>query len=112
MLQIGRNILSLVVSRILAGVILFLIYTRLVQYLGPEQAGQYGLLSSYLMVFSFFVDLGMSQMVIKKISEDKTHADKYLNNYFIVQFFLAVIFMIIMDVFVFFANYPNEVKQA
>lgn len=112
MLHIGRNILSLIFSRILAGVVLFLIYTRLVQYLGPEAAGQFGLLSTYLMVFSFFVDLGMSQLVIKKISEDKTHASQYLNNYFLIQLFLGLGFMLVMDGFVFFASYPHEVKQA
>lgn len=96
----------------MAGLVLFLIYTRLVQYLGPDVAGQYGLLSSYLLVFSFFVDLGMSQLVIKKISEDKTHASKYLNNYFLIQFFLGVAFMIVMDAVIYLADYPIEVKQA
>lgn len=112
MLQIGRNVLSLIVSRILAGIVLFLIYTRLLQYLGPEAAGEFGLLSTYLTVFSFFVDIGMSQLVIKKISEDKTHAEKYLNNYFSIQFLLGFIFMFMMDAFVFFADYPAEVKRA
>jgi O-antigen/teichoic acid export membrane protein len=112
MLQIGRNIFSLVLSRVLSGVILFLIYTRLVQYLGPDQAGQYGLLASYLTVFSFFVDIGMSQLVIKKISEDKTHTAKYLSNFFTIQVVLAILFMLIMDAFVFFADYPQALKNA
>ncbi|MBI4049193.1 MAG: flippase [Candidatus Doudnabacteria bacterium] len=112
MLHIGRNIFSLVVSRITAGVILFLIYTRLVQYLGPEVAGQYGLISSYLLVFSFFIDLGMSQLVIKKVSENQTHADKYLNNYFLIQLVLGFVFMAIMDAVVYFANYPPTVQSA
>ena len=85
MLHIGRNIFSLLISRILTAVILFLVYTRLLQYLGPEIAGQYGLMAAYLTVFSFFVDLGMQQLVIKKISEDKTQTSKYLSNYFGIQ---------------------------
>ena len=112
MLHIGRNIFSLIFSRILSGIVLFLVYTRLVQYLGPEAAGQYGLLASYMTVFSFFIDLGMSQLVIKKVSEDKTHASKYLNNYFSIQFLLAAAFMLIMDVFVYFAGYPTIVKNS
>ncbi|MBX4187910.1 MAG: flippase [Candidatus Doudnabacteria bacterium] len=112
MLHIGRNILSLVLSRILSGVVLFLIYTQLYKYLGSEATGQYGLLASYLTVFSFFVDLGMSQLVIKKMSEDESHIGKYLTNYFLVQFFLGVVFMLIMDGFVFVADYPEQVKNA
>src|SRR6185503_19265204 len=112
MLHIGRNIFSLLVSRVLTAVILFLVYTRLIQYLGPEAAGQYGLLAAYLTVFAFFVDLGMQQLVIKKISEDQTQASKYLNNYFSIQFLLGLGFMLIMDALVLMGHYPLLVKHA
>jgi O-antigen/teichoic acid export membrane protein len=112
MQHIGRNIFSLVLSRVLSGVILFLIYTQLLRYLGPEAAGEFGLIGSYLTVFNFFVDLGMSQLVIKKMSEDATHLGKYLSNYFLIQLGLGVVFMLIMDGFIFFADYPGHVKQA
>jgi O-antigen/teichoic acid export membrane protein len=112
MLHIGRNIISLVISRLVAAVILFLIYTRLIQYLGPQAAGEFGLVAAYLTVFTFFVDLGMQQLVIKKVSEDKTQAAKYLNNYFSIQFFLGLIFMAIMDVFVLTAHYPPIVQNS
>lgn len=112
MFQIGRNIASLIFSRVLAGIVLFLIYTRLAVYLGPEAAGQYGLLAAYVTVFSFFIDLGMSQLVIKKISEDRAHASKYLGNYFVIQLLLALGFMFLMDAIVFFADYPQIVKNS
>lgn len=112
MLHIGRNILSLLISRVLAAVILFLIYTRLLQYLGPEAAGQYGLLAGYLTVFGFFVDLGMQQLVIKKVSENKKEASKYLTNYFGIQFLLGLVFMLFMDVLILTAHYPTLVKHA
>jgi O-antigen/teichoic acid export membrane protein len=112
MQQIGRNIISLIISRVLAAVILFLIYTRLIQYLGPEAAGQFGLMAAYLTVFSFFVDLGMQQLVIKKVSEDKSQAEKYLSNYFGIQFLLGLGFMAIMDILVLSAHYPAIVTHA
>jgi O-antigen/teichoic acid export membrane protein len=112
MLHIGRNIFSLLVSRILTAVVLFLVYTRLIQYLGPEPAGQYGLMAGYLTVFAFFVDLGMQQLVIKKVSENKDEASKYLTNYFGIQFILGLAFMLIMDVIITYASYPILVKHA
>ncbi len=112
MLHIGRNIITLLFSRIASAIILFLVYTRLLQFLGPEAAGQYGLLSAYLTVFSFFVDLGMQQLVIKKISENKSEAGQYLTNYFAIQFFLGLGFMVLMDIIVFNAGYPPLVKNA
>ncbi len=112
MLHIGRNIINLLISRILAAAVLFLLYTRLIQYLGPESAGQFGLLAAYLTVFAFFVDLGMQQLVIKKISEDKTQATKYLGNYFVIQFLLGLGFMLLMDAIVWQAHYPILVKHS
>jgi O-antigen/teichoic acid export membrane protein len=112
MLHIGRNILSLLISRVLTAVVLFLVYTRLIQYLGPDSAGQYGLLAAYLTVFAFFVDLGMQQLVIKKVSENKAEAGRYLANYFGIQFLLGLGFMILMDLIVTFGEYPPLVKHA
>ncbi len=112
MLHIGRNIITLLISKILGAGILFLVYTRLIQYLGPEAAGQYGLLAAYLTVFSFFVDLGMQQLVIKKISEDKTHVAKYLGNYLSIQMVLGLFFMGLMDIIVWQAGYPPLVANS
>lgn len=112
MLHIGRNVISLVLSRILSGVVLFLIYTQLYNYLGAEASGHFGLLSFYLTVFGFFVDLGLPHLIIKKMSEDDSHIGKYLSNYFWLQLVLAGLFMLIMDGFVYFADYPQHVKNA
>jgi O-antigen/teichoic acid export membrane protein len=112
MQQIGRNIVSLLFSRVIAGIILFLIYTRLLQYFGPNVAGQYGLLVGFLTVFNFFVDLGMQQLIIKKVSENKAEASKYLSNYFAIQLLLGIGFMLILDSVVFLAHYPEVVKHA
>ena len=112
MLHIGRNIITLLISKILGAAIIFLVYTRLIQYLGPESAGQYGLLAAYLTVFSFFVDLGMQQLVIKKISEDKTHVAKYLGNYLSIQFGLGLFFMVVMDVIVYNAGYEPLIRHS
>jgi O-antigen/teichoic acid export membrane protein len=112
MQQIGRNIVSLLISRVMAGIILFFIYTRLIQYFGPEVAGQFGLIAGYLTVFSFFVDLGMQQLVIKKVSENKSEASKYLSNYLGIQFFLGVGFMLILDSIVLASHYPQDVRNA
>lgn len=112
MLHIGRNILSLITSRVLSAVILVLIYFRLLEYLGPAAAGQYGLQAAYLTVFAYFVDLGMQQLVIKKMSENKDEAGKYLSNYFGIQFILGLAFAAIMIGIVLSANYPQIVQRA
>ncbi len=113
MQQIGRNILSLLVSRIIVIVILFFTFTRLLGYFGPDVAGQYALIGGYLTVINFFVDLGMMQLVIKKVSEHKELAEKYLSNFFGIQFCLALGFMLLLDIIAFTSHsYPIVLKNA
>ncbi len=112
MYHIGRNILSLITSRVLSALILLLIYFRLPEYLGADAMGKYGLQASYLVVFAFFVDLGMQQLVIKKISEHREEASKYLSNYFGIQFLLGLAFALIMSAIVITADYPPLVTNA
>jgi O-antigen/teichoic acid export membrane protein len=112
MLHIGRNILSLIFSRVLSAIILLLIYFRLLEYLGPDATGQYGLQAAYLTVFAFFVDLGIQQLVIKKISENREEASRYLTNYLGIQFLLGLGFVLIMSAVVLSANYPPLVERA
>lgn len=112
MLHIGRNILSMVISRVLSGVILFLIFIKLSGYLGDEATGQFGLLASYLTVFNIFVDLGMSQYVIKKMSENRDEIPKYYSNYMTVQTILSFFFMLLMAGLVTVADYPQLVKNS
>ncbi|MBX4191197.1 MAG: flippase [Candidatus Doudnabacteria bacterium] len=112
MLHIGRNILSLLTSRVLSAIILLLIYFRLLDYLGPEATGQYGLQAAYLTIFAFFVDLGIQQLVIKKISENREEASKYLSNYFGIQLLLGLGFAVIMTAIVLSAHYPSVVERA
>jgi O-antigen/teichoic acid export membrane protein len=112
MLHIGRNILSLITSRVLSAIILLLIYFRLPEYLGAEAMGKYGLQSSYLIVFAYFVDLGMQQLVIKKISENRAEASKYLSNYFGIQFLLGIAFALIMAATILVSDYPPLVTNS
>lgn len=112
MQQIGRNIISLLVSRIFVIVILFFTFTRLLSYFGAETAGQYALIVGYLTVINFFIDLGMLQLVIKKVSENKSEAGKYLSNFFGIQFLLAVGFMLLLDIIALTSHYPDVLKHA
>jgi O-antigen/teichoic acid export membrane protein len=112
MQQIGRNIASLLLSRVTSGIILLLIYFRLLDYFGPDIAGQYALISGFLMIANIFVDLGMQQLIIKKVSENLSEAKWYLSNYFGIQFLLGFGFMLVLDAIAITSHYPEIVKNA
>lgn len=82
MQRIGKNIFSLGISRVVSGAIIFLVHARLANYLGAENFGRFALILAFYTIFLLMVDIGMSKYVIKKVSEDRSLASRYLGNFF------------------------------
>lgn len=110
--KLGRNVLSLGLSRIIAGGLTFYVYTLLASYLGPEDFGKFSLVLAYFAIFTLLSDLGVSRLVIKKVSENRELGANYLGNFFIVQLVLAVVagtaFLLIPNL----AHYDSDVLLA
>jgi len=91
MSKVGSNVVSLVVSKLVAGVLVLAGYAAIFRYLAPFKAGQFQFALSYVTLFSVAVDFGIQQLVIKRVSENKSEAKKYLGNFFAVEFLLALL---------------------
>lgn len=87
----SKNILWLSVSRIISLILLFLAYLLLTNYLGPYHYGQFQFVLSYVTLFGVVVDFGIQQYVIKKISEDRTKAKKYFQNFLAVEIIMTLV---------------------
>lgn len=91
---VGRNVLALGLSRVVSGLILFLVYVRLAAYLSPEGFGKFSLVFAYYTIFLLLADFGITRFVIKKISEDRSQAPSYLAHFLGIQLISsAVIFL-------------------
>ncbi len=71
--------------------LLFLAYTQLLRYLGPEHMGRFQFVLSFVTLFGVVIDFGIQQYVIKKISEDRTKAKMYFHNFLAVEVVMACI---------------------
>ena len=109
---LGKNIFSLAISKVVSGLVMFAVYTRLVNYLGPEDYGRFSLVFAYLMIALLLVDMGASRYVIKKVSEDKTASGTYLSNFFIVQLLLATVILGIIALIPYLMDYEPSVRKA
>ncbi len=85
------NIFWLSASRAGGLLLLFFAYTQLFAYLGPYQTGQFQFVLSLVAIFGVLVDLGVSQLVVKKVAEDPGLARKYFYNFFAAEILLASI---------------------
>ncbi len=112
MRHIGRNIFSLGLSRIVSGVIIFVVYIKLVTYLGPTDFGRFSLVLAYYTIFLLLVDLGIQRYVIKKVSEDEANASLYLGNFFVAQFLISLAVLLVFAVVPKVLNYEPVVGRA
>lgn len=108
----SKNILWLSVSRVISLGLLFLAYTQLFRYLGPEDSGRFQFVLSYVTLFGVIIDFGIQQYVIKKISEDRSKAKTYFHNFLSVEFVLAFVVYSTMVSIAYFNNYEPIVIKA
>lgn len=87
----SKNIMWLSVSRVISLGLLFLAYTQLFRYLGPEKSGQFQFVLSYVTLFGVVIDFGIQQYIIKKISENREKAKHYFHNFLAVEFVLVIL---------------------
>lgn len=86
----SSNIFWLSVSRATGLLILFFAYTQLFSYLGPFGTGQYQFVLSLVTLFGVIIDLGISQYITKRISEDKEKAPHYFRAFLAAEIILAL----------------------
>lgn len=108
----SKNILWLSVSRVISLALLFLAYTQLFRYLGPESSGQFQFVLSFVTLFGVVIDFGIQQYVIKKISEDTTQAKKYFHNFLAVELLIVVLIYGAMVAVSYINGYEPVVRHA
>ena len=110
--KVSRNVITLILSRTLAAVLVFAAYLSLFPYLGPEKTGQFQFVLAYVLLFSVAVDFGMEELVIKRVSEHKPLAAEYLGNFFAVEVYLAAFVYALLIAIALFNHYTVIIFDA
>lgn len=82
---VGRNTVFMTLSQIGDRVLLFVIAILLARYLGVTDYGTYAFAIAFVFFFSIIIDLGLGPLLMREIARDKSKADKYLSNVFIIK---------------------------
>lgn len=106
-----KNSASLFSSQIITRLIGFGITVILSRYLGVETFGQYSFILAFVALFSITADLGISQLVIREVSKDSNASQKYLANFFVIQFFLSLVTFILIIAFINILGYESAIKN-
>lgn len=92
-------------------VLLFLAYTQLFRYLGPQTTGQFQFILSYVALFGVVIDFGIQQYIVKKISEDRSKAKTYFHNFLAVEMALAGLVYVTLVAVAYYNNYEPVVMK-
>jgi O-antigen/teichoic acid export membrane protein len=83
-----------------------------VRYLGPANLGQYNFVLTFAGIFALFCDLGLGQLVIRQVSQDRQKASLYLSNYLYLQLLLSLVVFAIMCIILNSFHYSYLIKLA
>ncbi|MEZ4179901.1 MAG: flippase [Candidatus Doudnabacteria bacterium] len=108
----SKNIFWLSISRVGSLILLFLAYTQLFRYLGPEDYGKFQFVLSYITLFGIVIDFGLQQYIIKKMSEDRSQVKAYFQNFLAVEILLASMIYLAMIAVAWFNQYEASVFYA
>jgi len=108
-LGIGKNATYFTSALILQKILSFVYFYFLSNNITHEPFGRYVFALSYTSLFSIFIDLGMTQILIRESSRSLEKANAYLKNIITLKIFLAVITFAVLFVFIVISGKSKEV---
>ena len=93
---IMKNTGALTASTTLSRAIAFFVGILLARYLGPESMGLYAKAYAFVNIFSYFNELGLSQLMVREGSRDSTKLPLYYGNALLVKAVMVVIVFAVM----------------
>jgi len=94
------------------GKIMVLFFTIIVaRKLGVSDFGKYSFAVSFVMIFSFVIDSGLTTFLFREIARDKSLIAKYVSNIFIMRAFLFTVTFFIVFFIVNLLDYSIEMKM-
>ncbi|MFZ1731651.1 MAG: flippase [Bacteroidota bacterium] len=89
--RFALNFWTLTTSKVLYRLVSIGVITYLARTLGASVLGGYATVMNVLTLYLAFADLGVTNLVIKDVSKDRTLALSYLDNFFVLQFGVGLV---------------------
>ncbi|MBU1145958.1 flippase [Patescibacteria group bacterium] len=108
--KIARNTIYLTVATVGQKVLAFLYFILIARLAGVEGTGKYFFVVSFTTIFSIFVDLGLSSVLIRETAKKREMAGKYLGNILGAKVVLGVLAYFAVVGIINVMGYPAETK--
>lgn len=109
--KIAQNTAYMTAASVLQKAIAFLYFTLIARYIGAEGTGKYFFALSFTTVFVIFVDLGLTNVLIREAAKFKDKIQIYLSTVLSVKVVLGVLAYIAAVVAVNLMGYPESTRH-
>lgn len=84
---------SLTISQLVYRLVSLVLAVYMARSLGASDLGIYYTVTSLIAIFTAFIDLGMTNFIIKEVSRNRTKTHEYLNTFFTLQGIIGSLFI-------------------
>lgn len=99
-----KNFVSLSGGELFSKAIAFITTIYLARVISPEGFGIIGYATAFVSYFLLFIDFGFDIISVKKIANDKSQIEKYVNNIISFRLLIASIAFLVFGMVLFFIN--------
>jgi len=108
--NIAKNTSYLTIALVLQKVISFSYFTLLARFLGPEDLGKYYFAISFTTIFAIFIDLGVSNVIIREVAKGQDRAGRLLGSILTLKIPLAALSVLAAVILINVFNYDPLIK--
>ncbi|HLD30717.1 MAG TPA: flippase [Patescibacteria group bacterium] len=109
--RIAKNTIYLTVATVGQKFLAFFYFALIARMIGVENTGKYFFVVSLTIIFSIFIDLGLSSVLTREIAKNKEKASEYLGNILTAKIFFFILTYFAVALTVNFLGYSAETKN-
>jgi O-antigen/teichoic acid export membrane protein len=109
--RVAKNTFALFIAQIISSILSILLGIFIARYLGDIALGKYSFAYTFVIIFSIFLDIGYSTLLIREVARDKSKANKYVSNLLSFRAISALIVFVFVVVTINLMGYPSDTKN-
>lgn len=108
---VTKNTTYLLMAYVGQKVLSFFYFIMVARFIGVEDLGKYTFALSFTTIFAVFVDLGLTQALIREVAKFKEKSKKYLSAVLGFKFSIAILVYLVVVLMINLLNYPSVTKN-
>lgn len=105
--RIAKNTGVLFAAQIVAYLLAFVYMIKIARYLGPDSFGIFSFATALVLIFGILTDLGLSTLITREVSRDKSLEQTYMGNFIPMKVILSIITYSVLVLFGNIMGYPQ-----